>query len=100
MALSKPKWPYDEVTFNKCMPKTIKTVVHTISMADVEDPDIMVAEPIYQWQQTEAGKFVMKNSKPTASWHRSFDVSTYGHRYSIVAYFDEKTYTYWSLKFK
>ena len=28
------------------------------------------------------------------------DTTYYGHRYSIVAYFDEKTYTYWSLKYK
>lgn len=100
MALSKPKWPYDEQTFNDCSPKTIKTIVHTINMADVEDPDLMVSEPIWQWQQTEEGKFVMENSRPTPSWHRGIETTFYGYRYSIVAYFDEKTYTYWSLKYK
>ena len=35
----------------------IKVVVHKIRMGDVEDPDLYVAEPIYNWQQTDAGKF-------------------------------------------
>lgn len=100
MALSKPKWLYDELTFHESPPKTIKTVVHEIKMADVEDPDLMVAEPIWQWQQTEEGKFIMENSNPAPSWHRTFDVMLYGHVYKIVAYLDEKAYTYWTLKYK
>ena len=30
--------------------------VHEILMGDVEDPDLMIAAPIYEWQQTEAGR--------------------------------------------
>ena len=35
---------------------TITHVVHTIRMGDVEDPDLMIAQPIWEWQQTDAGK--------------------------------------------
>ena len=41
-----------------------KVVVHTINMGDVEDPDLMVAAPIYEWQQSDAGKFAMANAIP------------------------------------
>ena len=35
--------------------EAIEVDVHHINMGDVEDPDLMVAPAIYEWQQTEAG---------------------------------------------
>lgn len=67
-----------------------KIVVHNIKMGDVEDPDLFVAEPIWNWQQTDQGKFVMENAVETPSWHRSLDPYTYGYNYAIIAEFDEK----------
>lgn len=80
--------------------KTIECLVHTIKMGDVEDPDLFVADPIWKWQQTEEGQWIMKNSNPIPMWKRQFDSITYGHLYSIHAYLTPKDYTYWSLKFK
>jgi hypothetical protein len=80
--------------------KTIECVVHTVKMGDVEDPDLFVAEPIWKWQQTEEGKWIMQNSNPTPMWKRIPDNTTYGYLYSIHAYLKPKDYTYWSLKFK
>ena len=39
-------------------------------MGDVEDPEIYCAEPIYQWQQTPAGKWCMEKPQiqPTILW--------------------------------
>lgn len=74
--------------------------VHEILMGDVEDPDLMIAEPIYKWQQTEAGKYVMENSNPTAKWVRSNSPSYMGHKYTIKAYFTDKEVTYWKLKYE
>jgi hypothetical protein len=79
---------------------TITEVVHTIRMGDVEDPDLLVAEPIYKWQQTEAGKWIMENSLPAPSWHRSHDIYNYGYTYQIRAYLTPKQITYYELKFK
>lgn len=79
---------------------TIKHVVHRIRMSDVEDPDLMVAQPIWEWQQTDAGKWIMKNSAPAPSWHRYFDNLTYGYDYKIVAYLTPKQLTYWKLKYE
>ena len=77
-----------------------KLVVHSIKMGDVEDPDLFVAEPIWQWQQTEAGKYIMENSVQQPEWHRSADPTTYGYRSDIVAYLEDKSLTYWKLKYE
>ena len=68
-------------------------------MGDVEDPDLMVAEPIWKWQQTDAGKWVMENctiEKPV--WHRY--PNDWGHLYTITAYLTPKQLTYFRLKFE
>lgn len=79
----------------------IKTIVHKINIYDCElDPDISVASEIYEWEQSESGKFVMENSIDKPIWHRSMDSFFQGYVYEIVAYFDEKTHTYWNLKYK
>ena len=80
--------------------KTIRVKVHTIRMSDVDDPDVYVAQPIYEWQQTEEGKWIMKHSLPVPSWNRCIDHHTYGYAYTITAYLKPKDYTFWSLKFK
>lgn len=80
--------------------KTISHQVATIKLGDVEDPDLFVAEPIYKWQQTEAGKYVMENSVPEPSWTRHMDYMTYGYTYVITAYFTPKKLTYYRLRFE
>jgi hypothetical protein len=69
-------------------------------MGDVEDPDLYVAEPIWEWQQTEEGQWLMKNSKPAPIWKRHIDPTLYGYSYNIHAFLKSKDYTYWSLKYK
>ena len=80
--------------------KIIRCIVHTIQLGDVEDPDIMVAHPMWEWQETEEGKWIMEHSRPIPSWNRCVDQNTYGYTYSITAYLKPKDYTFWSLKFK
>ena len=79
---------------------TITHIVHTIKIGDVEDPDLFVADPIYKWQQTEAGKWIMENSAPAPSWHRNVDYNTYGYTYQIRAYLTHKQLTYYKLKYE
>ena len=67
-----------------------KIVVHQFSISDVEDPEIYAAEPIWKWQQTDAGKFVMENAVDTPSYHQQLDVQTYGYRYAITAELEKK----------
>ena len=76
----------------------LTVVVHNFRMGDVEDPDLYAAEPLYQWQQSEMGEWVMANAVQTPSWHRSADPYNYGYAYSIRAELSPKDYTYWWIK--
>lgn len=80
--------------------KTIEYKVCSIRMGDVEDPDIMVGEPIYKWQETDAGKYVMENSAPRPMWRREADYTNYGFMYHIFAYFTPEQLTYYKLKYE
>jgi len=55
---------------------------HSFTMADVDDIDVYVAEPIWQWQQTEQGQWVMSHAEDLR-YYTSTDPSTFGHRVSI-----------------
>ena len=74
--------------------------VHEFSMGDVEDPDLYAAEPLWQWQQTEAGRWVMEHAVEAPYWIRSVDHTSYGHRYRIVARLSEPNQTFFNLKFR
>ena len=73
-------------------------VVHHFPMGDVEDPDLYAAQPLYDWQQSEAGTWVMAHAVEPPFWVRQPDVSSYGYRYYIVARLREQDQTFWSLK--
>ena len=80
--------------------KIVECIVHKITMGDVEDPDLYVAEPIWKWQQTDAGKWVMENAVDTPIWHRTTDDFNYGHVYTITAKLKAIDHTYFKLKFQ
>ena len=71
--------------------------VHEITMGDVEDPDLWVASPIWEWQQTEAGKFVMEHAVEAPYWTQNTDYASYGYKYRIVARLSEQNETFWRL---
>ena len=73
--------------------------VHEFSMGDVEDPDLYAAQPLWEWEQSEAGQFVMTHAVETPYWIRAIDYSSYGHRYRIMARLSEQNQTFFRLKF-
>jgi len=78
---------------------TVEFIAHRFMVSDVDDPDIHAAQPLYEWQQSEAGKWMMENSNPTPLWERQRDNLTYGTRYVIKAYLTPKLHMYWKLKY-
>ena len=72
--------------------------VHEIRMGDVEDPDLFVAEPMYKWQQSEEGQWIMTHAVQTPYWTRTVDPALMGWRYRIVARLSEQNETFWRLK--
>ena len=76
-----------------------KVVVHQFSLADVEDPDIYAAEPLWNWEQSEAGKFVMKHAIDKPEWRRHMDPMFMGYRYIVVAELEAKKLSEFYLRF-
>jgi hypothetical protein len=84
----------------RCVEEIHKVVVHRFRMGDVEDPDLYAAQPIHEWEQSDAGKFVMENAVDTPEWHRQLDPMSYGHQYAIVAELEKKKLSEFYLRFK
>jgi hypothetical protein len=74
--------------------------VHEFTMGDVEDPDLYAAQPLHDWQETEAGRWVLAHAVETPFWHRVVDPYNYGWTYYVVARFREQDQTYWALKWQ
>jgi len=51
-------------------------------MCDVDDVDIYASQPIYEWQQTEHGKWVMENAHDL-TYHTRPDEAMWGYRVVI-----------------
>ena len=74
-----------------------RRVVHRFTMGDLEDPELYCAQPIYEWQQTEHGKWIMAHSlEPT--FHIHTDPLTYGYQIVITAHITPKRWTEYVLR--
>ena len=75
-----------------------KVVVHRFKVSDVDDPEIYAAQPIWEWQQTDPGKFVMEHSVSQPEYHQHFNVMEYGYQYAITAELEKKKLAEFYLK--
>lgn len=76
-----------------------KIIVYQGRIGDCEDPELYAAEPIWKWQQTDAGKFVMENAVEQPTYHTSIDHNTFGYKLAIVAELEKKKLSEFYLKF-
>jgi hypothetical protein len=93
------RWERSYVDDQVVIKEIHKVVVHRFRMGDVEDPDLYAAQPIYSWQQTDQGQFVMEHAIDTPEWHRQLDQFSYGHEYAIVAELEMKKLSEFYLRF-
>jgi hypothetical protein len=73
-------------------------VVHRFRLGDVDDIDVYAAEPLYKWQQSEMGKWVMEHAVEMPIWNRQVDYGTYQYEYAIAAKLQAKDATFFLLK--
>jgi hypothetical protein len=52
-----------------------------------EDPEIMAAEPLWDWEHSEHGQWVMRNACDTPTWVKSIDPSSYNYKFIVRAKF-------------
>jgi hypothetical protein len=76
----------------------IDVVFHTFRMGDVEDPYLYAAHPIYEWQQTEHGQWVMEHAVSEPTFWCNPDPASFGYRVAIQGKLEEKDYTFFKLK--
>lgn len=79
---------------------TTEIVVHSFTLSDVDDPDVYAGQPIYEWQQSEAGKWITANAFEKPNWRRQIDHMTCGYQYIITARLTPKQVTFFKLKYE
>lgn len=75
-----------------------KVIVHEFQVSDVEDPVLYAAQPLYEWEHSEQGQWVMTHAVEKPMWHRLHIVDSYYNKFIIEAKFTDKDYTFWQLK--
>jgi hypothetical protein len=70
---------------------------HTFTMGDVDDVEIYVAQPIWEWQQTEHGQWVMAHCKDP-QYRIGADDNKWGHRVVLYGDLEDKDAMFHQLK--
>jgi hypothetical protein len=74
-------------------------LVHTFRLGDVEDPEIYAAGPLFDWERSEAGRWVMKHAVGKPWWSKRTDYYSYGYEFNIVARLSEADQVFFKLKY-
>jgi hypothetical protein len=69
-------------------------------MSDVEDPYLYAASPIWEWQQTEKGKWVMENVIAPPLFHIEPDMRSMGYFVAITGKLAPEAEIYFRLKYE
>jgi hypothetical protein len=85
---------------DKVVKEIHKVVVHKFDISDFEDPDIYAAGPLFDWERSEAGQFVMKHAVDTPVWHKHMDPMFMGYRFIIVAELEAKKLSEFYLRWR
>lgn len=92
-------WQPQEVKIiDGCAVRFSDVCVHEFVISDVEDPDLYAGGPIWEWQQSSEGAWIMEHAVEKPYWIRNLDQATYGQRYQIIARLSDPDQTFWRLK--
>lgn len=81
------------------LPERIYTiVVHKFEMGDVEDPILYAAQPLYEWEKSEKGKWVMAHAITPPIWQKHESHLTMTHVFIIIARLRGRDHTFYQLK--
>jgi glycerate-2-kinase len=93
------RYKIKDIEGNHIVEEIHKVTVHSFTIGDVDDPEIYASQPIWEWQQSDAGKFVMEHAIDVPSYHRQMDQTIYGYRYAITAELEKKKLSEFYLRF-
>ena len=89
--------PYTKIIDGKAV-KFSDVMVHSFLLGDVEDPDLYAGQPLWEWQESEAGAWVVEHAADKPYWVRRTDPYNYGFRYYVFARLTEPDQVYWQLR--
>jgi hypothetical protein len=96
-----PNGPTQQVmVFDDVAHRIHNTVVHSFMMGDVDEPDLYAAQPLWEWEQSDVGQWVMEHAIESPMWQRINDYNAYGTKYIITAKLKEVDLTVFLLKYK
>jgi hypothetical protein len=72
--------------------------VHEFLLSDVEDPEIYLAGPVSNWQNSESGQWVMTHATEQPYWIKELALHSYNYRFRIMARLSEQNQTFFQLK--
>ena len=72
-------------------------VFYSFAMGDVDDPEIYAAQPLWEWQQSEQGQWVMAHCADP-KYSIGPDGASWGHRVRIYGEVSDKDATFFKLK--
>lgn len=78
----------------------VKIVVHEFTIADIDDPEIFAAEPLYKWEHSPAGQWVMEHAVEVPKWHKYISPDEVNYRYKVIAQFRESDAIIYNLKWR
>lgn len=99
MVQSKQKWQFEVKTIDGRDYVASELVVHHFKLGDVDDPILYAALPLYEWEQSEVGKWVKEHAVEKPRWVSRPDMMNYCTNFAIIARLTEQDQTYFNLKY-
>lgn len=92
-------WRPDQVELVDGRPVRFRDVcVHEFAVSDNDDPEIYAAEPLWQWQKSEAGQWIMANAAAQPYWINHIKHESMCYQFKVMARLSEQNETFWRLK--
>ena len=76
-----------------------KVVVHRFKIYEFEELDLHAADPIWKWQNSEKGKFVLEHAISAPEYKKKLDHISLGYEYAIIAELEKKRLSEFYLRF-
>ncbi len=97
MTQSKQKWQCRVIDGKTIIDSEI--VVHRFLVEWSDDAIVTAAAPLYEWEQSEVGKWVMEHAVEKPRWERAMHINTYNQEFAIIARLTEPDQIFFRLKF-
>jgi len=92
-------WRPEEVKIIDGVPVRFSDVcVYEFTLGDVDDPEIYAAAPIWDWQQSDPGCWVLEHAVNKPYYVQHMDVDILGYQFKIMARLSDRDQVFWRLK--